>query len=594
MESEKFIGFFSFILLLSLLSSFGYASMFSEGFNYGKNLSNCLVSVGVLDSSGPFISDPQILEAFIEKYAYPIIETFHLEQVFGPDPKEFLRKLFKQYYPSSITIKKSVDFGFKPFPYEVVILREGKEVRDLLFESDTIILNKDDVILLKPREPPAEVPVSDWLVPGVFYDSPPVYRVSPEFLEKLFKTYKSKYHYSGRFVRDNTNRRWVGDGYGCTRVTVMFSDRIVSSPEEILPFRTQKKKIASIPSTYVAQNGYEAYVIPLYYRGLKGGVVFFDKQVYAGVQLFVPKITLEEFKNICKIKKVDPYDKGPEIPIKAEITEEGYLRMDVNKIVELGVKKGFLPIRIKIECDPYKNYYAAMYVDKIFIKDSEGITEIDADWYLDTCTVLVTQIPFIETPILYIADLKDSTLEALFKIDFSWRFDTRDSVTFFVQCRGCPEGFLDKLKFYWDLGNGVKKEGPEVFATYEEGTYIVTLTVKDEYGRERTIIKPLTISLPSIKIWAENTFVGEKVPVHIDTPFVGSHKFVISIYKVNDKLQREFAVLDGYEVAFSGPAHKKILVGPLYIPGRYIIEAQEFVFDDETKTTEYGFTVKEI
>ncbi len=590
MESEKFIGFFSFILLLSLLSSFGYASMFSEGFNYGKILSNCLVSVGVPDYSGPSISDPQILEAFIEKYAYPIVKTFHFEHMWKSDPRESFRKSFRKYYSAGFCPSIKVDFGFKPFPYEVVILREGKEVRDLLFESDTIILNKDDVILLKPREPPAEAPVSDWLVPGGAADTPPVYRVSPEFLEKLFKTHKSKYYYSGILKHE----AGAGEGYGCTRETVMFSDRIVSSPEEILPFRTQKKKIASIPSTYVARNGYEAYVIPLYYETYKGGMGLFGKQVYAGVQLFVPKITLEEFKNICKIKKVDPYDKGPEIPIRAEITEEGYLRMDVNKIVELGVKKGFLPIRIKIECDPYKNYYAAMYVDKIFIKDSEGITEIDADWYLDNCTVLITQIPFIETPILYIADLKDSTLEALFKIDFSWRFDTRDSVTFFVQCRGCPEGFLDKLKFYWDLGNGVKKEGPEVFATYEEGTYIVTLTVKDEYGRERTIIKPLTISLPSIKIWAENTFVGEKVPVHIDTPFVGSHKFVISIYKVNDKLQREFAVLDGYEVAFSGPAHKKILVGPLYIPGRYIIEAQEFVFDDETKTTEYGFTVKEI
>ncbi|MEM4662916.1 MAG: PKD domain-containing protein [Candidatus Diapherotrites archaeon] len=317
--------------------------------------------------------------------------------------------------------------------------------------------------LPQPGEDKNNFRKNEWINEGANHDSPPIINVSTSFITKLCNKGQKKYNCSN---------------YGNNKLCTVQAD--YSTPQS---FTTKKEKISSIPSTYIASNGYDAYVIP--FGGLK-------TVAFGGTQLFrAMEIALD-----CKVSCDGPLEpknasaRVHKLTIQKETAESGkdsfYIDLDEAAQKCAGGTDTY------VGC--YTNEGAHfLYIDKIFFPDT--MESVEADWLIRMYSSkyqgksepkLLFQLPLVAatgTPPL---------------VNFEYNFDGvtgEEILVNFTPEVSDPDGQIKSLT--WNFGDGkkhvLKQQPTSVTYGFKPGYYTVSLTVYDNDGLKAKKVRTIKV-----------------------------------------------------------------------------------------------------
>jgi hypothetical protein len=193
--------------------------------------------------------DASLKQEIFKKQVLPINEAFSL----NADLTELEKSVQMQDMPADRPNSLNVYFRtLEPTAStEYSILRDGKEINQIgqtLEEGDTV------------RFTPKLDIQSDWIEPGAAVDSPPI-----EFLERT--EYNS--------LKDSLLQEFQ-EKYPCGSTSGSGGGKKVCflTPENVKNFSTQSSPFTEKANYYVADNGYNAYLVPVF-GNTKAGIQFF-------------------------------------------------------------------------------------------------------------------------------------------------------------------------------------------------------------------------------------------------------------------------------------------------------------------------------
>jgi len=474
---------------------------------------------------------------------------------------------------------------------------------------------RDDVILFEvPKK--GEVTINDWVTYGGEVDTPPLYKISKEEFLGLVRKFYSKYPY-GQICRQVR----CGDVEDEIRA---LRPRLVFEPGKIKEFSTEirklKKTSGAIPESYKAWNGYNVQVLPatttwylftqytytsVYdpavaaaHRKLMGqresneriGVqAFFIEsppkcKVWGGysvatkygtayhhkeIEVYADKLSEDDDKivyglDISKVtdKFMDEFNETYSSQIGREVSREDLTSLKA-------CCEGDVPVFI--------------YVDKLFIDKGDYIKEVQADW-LTGFTLRGPVMRYSTKSSAWRTTGICFTIEDDYRspeqISFTYEILSQDEQGIKVRFEAVTSGQI--TDYFWDFGDGASGEGKTTEHTFKPGTYTVTLKAVDNEGRESTAIKTINFGdNMEFEIWADNTKAGNKTILHTRC---SQETGTLDIYidKVNDSLEKEFAIIEAQPVR----CNESVEVGPFSLPGRYLIRAYAAGITEKN-----GFTV---
>ncbi|MEM4598710.1 MAG: PKD domain-containing protein [Candidatus Diapherotrites archaeon] len=292
---------------------------------------------------------------------------------------------------------------------------------------------------------------NEWINEGASQDSPPIINVSTAFITKLCDEGQKKYNCSN-----------YGHNKLCTTTGGDYS-----TPNS---FKTKVEKVSSIPSTYVASNGYDAYVIP--FGGLR-------TMALGGTQLLrAIEIALD-----CKVScdgPLEPKRAGAKVyglTLHKEKDKNDSYYIDLEEAAQKCI--GGNDIYVGCYSNPGAHF---LYVDKIFFPDT--MESAEANWLIRMYPA--NQVGYSEPKLLFQLPLVAAAGNppvANFEYEFD-RVSGEEILLKFTPNVSDSDGTVSSLT--WNFGDGqkhvMKQEPIPVTYGFKPGYYTVSLTVYDNDG----------------------------------------------------------------------------------------------------------------